>query len=77
MLNINQAESHTTNQELYKRTREIPISDTIKSRQLKFIDHCVRIEKNEPAYIYAQCKPEIKSYNRKGKPRLTYRDQIH
>ena len=77
MLDIRQAEEHMTNSELYRKTCQIPISQTIKSRQLQFTGHCLRLEdKDEPANIYALYKSYIKSSNRRGRPHMTYRDQV-
>ena len=76
MLDIRQAEERMTNSELYRKTDQIPISQTIKSRQLT--GHCLRLEgKDEPANIYARLyKSYIKSSNRRGRPHMTYRDQV-
>ena len=77
MLDIRQAEERMTNSELYRKTGQIPISQTIKSRQLQFTGHCLRLEdKDEPANIYALYKSYIKSSNRRGRPHMTYRDQV-
>ena len=76
MMDINQAEAHMTNEDLYKSTGQVPISEIIKRRQLQFIGHCLRMETSEPANIYALYKSEISS-NRRGKPRLSYRDKVY
>jgi len=76
MLGINQAESHMTNKELYSTTKQHPISEIIKRRQHQFIGHCLRMETTEPAHIYVLYKSEI-STNRRGKPRLSYRDYVY
>jgi hypothetical protein len=71
ILNINQADAQMTNTELYRITNQRPIRDTIRERQLKFIGHCLRMNKEEPVNIYALYKSEIGT-NRRGAPRLTY-----
>ena len=75
MLDIRQAEERMTNSELYRKTGQIPISQTIKSRQ--FTGHCLRLEdKDEPANIYALYKSYIKSSNRRERPQMAYRDRV-
>ena len=33
--------------------REKPTSEIIRKRQLQFTGHCIRMDENEPAHIYA------------------------
>jgi hypothetical protein len=66
MLGIYQAEVHMTNEELYKRAGEKPISTTIRERQLQFVGHCLRMPSNEPANIFA-------IYSHSGRPLPTGR----
>jgi hypothetical protein len=74
MLNIRQADMHMTNTDLYRLADQRPIRETIRERQLKFIGHCLRMHKEEPANIYALYKSEIGT-NRRGAPRRTYLEQ--
>jgi hypothetical protein len=76
MLRIKQAETHTTNQELYARVKQQPVSSTIRRRQLQFVGHCLRMEESEPAHIYAVYLSEVRDKNRRGRPRTAYRDVI-
>lgn len=75
ILGIRQAEAHMTNHELYKRTRQQPVRDMIRKRQLKFVGHCLRMDKNENANIYVLYKSEV-GQNPVGRPKETYLDQI-
>jgi hypothetical protein len=53
ILNIDQSEDHTRNDQLYKLVDQPPISDTVRKRQLQFVGHCLRMDPEEPANIYA------------------------
>ena len=75
MFNIQQAEEHVSNQELYRRTGQRPIREIVRARQLKFTGHCLRMNKEEYANIYALYKSEV-GQNPIGRPRETYLDQI-
>jgi hypothetical protein len=76
MFGIRQSEVHMTNKELYAFTEQQETSKEIRRRQLKFIGHILRMPTNEPANTYALYKSEIKTSNRKGRPRYSYLDQI-
>jgi exonuclease III len=67
---------HMTNDELYKRVGQIPISETIRERQLKFTGHCLRMAADEPAHRFIVYESKIKTSLRPGAPRRTYRQQI-
>lgn len=53
MLGIIQSDAHMTNITLYSKVNQVPITTTIRSRQLGFIGHCCRMDTSEAAYIYA------------------------
>ena len=76
MLGIRQMDEHITNTELYKRANQLPTGKIIRQRRLSFIGHCLRMDKNEPAHIYALYIPEIKDKGRKGAPRTTYKETV-
>ena len=68
-----------TNEQLYRKAGQIPISEEIRHRQLKFLGHILRMDKyssDEPANIYALYESKIKTNNRVGGHRKSYRDQI-
>ena len=75
MLGVRQSDDHMTNDELYKKSAQRPIRELIRERQLKFIGHCLRMDREEPANIYALYKSEV-GQNPVGRPRETYLDQI-
>ena len=75
MFNIKQAEEHVSNQELYRRTGQRPVREIVRVRQLKFTGHCLRMNKEEYANIYALYKSEV-GQNPIGRPKETYLDQI-
>ncbi len=76
MLGIRQAEAHTTNEELYRLTKQLPVSMTMRKRQLEFMGHCLRMEENELAHIYAIYHSEVSDKSKRGAPRLTFRHKI-
>ena len=75
MLGIRQSEDHIRNDELYKMCSQRPIRELVRERQLKFIGHCLRLNQEEPANIYALYKSEV-GQNPVGRPKETYLDQI-
>ena len=76
MLGINQKQDHVSNEDLYKRVRQEPISDTIDLRQIQFTGHCLRMATDEPVHRFLFYESNIKDRLRQGKPRKTYRQQI-
>ena len=68
MLDINQADDHLTNQELYRITGQRPLSETIRLRQLQFTGHCLRMPLDEPANIYSIYKSNTKDVGKRGRP---------
>ena len=75
ILKIRQADERITNEELLKRVGQVEINETIRIRQLQFIGHCLRMNNNEPAHIFALYKSEVGS-NPPGRPPTIYLDQI-
>ena len=61
MLGVRQSDAHMKNDELYKKSAQQPILELIRERQLKFIGHCLRMEKEEPANIYALYKSKYRT----------------
>ncbi len=48
ILGINQEEAHLTNKKLYEMANNSkPISEQVREHQLKFIGHCLRMNKSE------------------------------
>jgi len=41
-----------SNERIYVLTSTSPLMATVKSRQLKFLDHILRMDKNEPVKTY-------------------------
>jgi hypothetical protein len=76
MLDINQADEHLTNKELYRITGQRPISETIRLRQLQFTGHCLRMPPDEPANIYSIYKSNTRDVGKRGRPDKIYLDQI-
>ena len=54
MLGIRESDIHMRNEELYKKCAQHPIRELVRERQLKFIGHCLRMDKEEYTNIYAQ-----------------------
>ena len=76
MLNINQTENKISNEELYRITKQRPIRDIIRERQLQFTGHCIRMPEDEPARIYIMHQSNIKDTKPRGKSKTTQYDQI-
>ena len=76
MLGIKQSRDHVTNQSLYQLTGQVPLRETIRERQLKFIGHCIRMPKDELANRFVIYESRIRSSFRPGAPRTTYLNQI-
>jgi hypothetical protein len=68
MMGYNQSETHMTNEQLYEKTKQRPISKEIQRRQLKFNGHCIRINVDQPAntYVFYASNPNSASARRKG-----------
>lgn len=76
MLGIRKSEVHTTNEELYRLTKQRPVSVTIRKRQVEFVGHCFHMEENKLAHICAIYHSEVSDKNKQGAPRLTFRHKI-
>ena len=62
-----------TNEEVYKCTGQIPISDKVVKRQLTWIGHMLRREKEEPIRIYGLYEPKRElGTAKKGRPAESY-----
>ena len=48
-----------SNETLYKNTKQESIVQTIQRRQLRFIGHCLRRDKEEFTYQYALYTPQV------------------
>ena len=75
MLGIRQSDVHMRNEELYKKCAQRPIRELVRERQLKFIGHCLRMDKEEYTNIDALYKSDV-GQNPVGRPKETYFDQI-
>jgi hypothetical protein len=76
MLGIRQSESHMTNEQLYKEANAVPITSTIRARQLQFVGHCLRMNNDELAYTYVLNTATISSTLRREGRRRPYVDQV-
>ncbi len=66
-----------TNNEIYERVKQIPLSITLGERQLTWIGHMLRRDDNELIKKYALYGPDQLNGNAKrGKPKLTYIKQV-
>ena len=74
MLNIKKLD-HVSNQHIYDTTKEPPLYEIIKQRQLQFIGHILRMEKDEISYTYALYEPTI-GKSKKGAPKTNYRKYV-
>ena len=76
MQNI-QWQDKISNETLYKNNQQEPIVQTIQRRQLRFIGHCLRRDKEEFTYQYALYTPQPRHEKRKqGRPKLLYTEYI-
>ena len=57
MLNIKHTDN-ITNDEIYKRTQQIPLSNKVLQRQLTWIGHMIRRDSDEPIRIYGLYEPK-------------------
>ena len=66
-----------TNAEVYRRSAQTPLIATIRARQLRWVGHLLRRDKNEPAHELALYEPPINlGVTKRGKPNITYKHQI-
>ena len=77
MLNIKRLD-HIPLDSIYKQVNRSPLMETIRSRQLGWLGHALRMEsKEEPARIFALYEPEIRHGRaRRGAKKLSYKGQI-
>jgi hypothetical protein len=72
MLNIKRLD-HVTNDDIYKRTDQLPFSDKIKRRQLTWVGHILRRDIEEPVRKYALYKPsEQLSSTKRGRKAIDF-----
>ncbi|CAF1104802.1 unnamed protein product [Brachionus calyciflorus] len=65
-----------TNEELYKIVKQIPITEELRKRQLKFIGHRLRMPIEESANIYALYQSKVRERNKIVRPSVQYIEQI-
>ena len=70
MLNI-KCSDHVLNTTVYSITNTVPLIHLVRHRHLKFLDHILRMSKEEPARRYALYIPTI-GKRRPGRPRISY-----
>ncbi|CAF0757965.1 unnamed protein product [Brachionus calyciflorus] len=75
MCGIKQSETQLTNEELDKIVKQRPITEELK-RQLKFIEHCLRMPPDEPVNIYVLYQSKVRERNKIGRPTAQYIEQI-
>ena len=56
MLGINQSRDHVTNERLNQGVNQVPISEMILERQLKFTGHCILMPTDEPVNSFVLSK---------------------
>ena len=76
MIGVVQSEDRMTNKDLYDRVQSAPISTLIRHRQMSFTGHCLRMNQDEPANIYMLYTSNVRASNRRGRPRMSYLDQM-
>ena len=74
MLNIKRLEK-VSNDRIYDHISTSPLLSTVILRQLKFFSHILRMEKDEPANIYALHDPSHRKRS-PGRPRRSFLGQI-
>ena len=66
-----------SNEEVYKRTGQIPLSDKVIRRQLTWIGHMLRRETDEPIRIYGLYEPKRElGTTKRGRPAESYASYI-
>ena len=64
------------NDEILAKVKQPPLINQVRKRQLGWLGHTLRFdEKHDPAYTFALYTPEHGT-NRRGRPTLTYKQQI-
>ena len=76
MLNIKHTDN-ITNDEIYKRTQQIPLSNKVLQRQLTWIGHMIRRDSDEPIRIYGLYEPKTEiGKTKRGRPAESYASYI-
>jgi hypothetical protein len=77
MLNIKRTD-HITLESIYEQVKRRPLMETVRSRQLGWLGHVMRMEsKEEPAKIFALYEPKPSHGKaRRGAKKISYRSQI-
>ncbi len=66
-----------SNEVILERINRQPLVNTVRRRQLGWLGHVLRRDKDEPARIFALYVPEQRHGKaRAGRPRATYLDQV-
>ena len=72
ILNIKRID-HIPNSEIYAKTKQIPLSLTLKERQLRWVGHILRINEKELIRQYALYEPSLRlGTAKRGQPKLNY-----
>ena len=64
------------NETIYEKVRECPLVQTVQQRQLRWLGHALRRDKDEPARIFALYEPVQSHGSIKGRPPTTYKQYI-
>ena len=66
---------HISNEEIYRQVEQLPLIRTIQDKQLSWLGHTLRRNKDEPARIFALYEPTIGKAKR-GRPTTSYLQYI-
>ena len=64
------------NNQILEQTKQVDLYETVKLRQLKFIGHLLRMQKDEPCHIYALYEPSNMGHRNRGRQPMNYRKYI-
>ena len=70
MLNIKRTD-HVSNERVYTITNTVPLINSVRSRQLRFLGHILRMQEDEPCRRYALYTP-LHGKRRPGRQRTSY-----
>ena len=76
MLGIKQLRDHVTNERLYLRVYQVPISQMILEHQFKFKGHCFRMPTHEPINRFVFFESKVRPSLRPGAQTSPYRQHI-
>ena len=76
MYGVRQSDTYITNDKLYRKLNQRPVSFWIRKRQLNFDGHCLHMPPEEPANIYALYQSKVRDCNKIGRPTTRYIEQI-